>query len=139
MLDELEFGAAPARLRRRGTCSGEETVGVVMNFRESELVPKAIDGIARVFEQHQGGTFNATALRELDHHAYTVRIYTTDAICRQKLSYIQDLAAIYFSDRRPERDRSENISRVEFLGLEIKQAVASLRERFVEIRSSAAP
>jgi hypothetical protein len=109
-----------------------------MNLRESELVREAIDGIAQVFEQHEGGVFNATALKELDHLAYTVRICTTDAVCREKLGFIQDQAAVYFTDRRLKNHRKEKMPGVEFLRSEIKKAVVSLYARFVQIRSKAA-
>ena len=98
-----------------------------MNVEESELVGKAIDGIAEVFEQHPGGVFDPAALTKLDHHAYAVRIRTTDETCREKLGYIQDRAAVYFSRTGCEAYRGE-----------IDEAVSALRARFREMQSEAA-
>ena len=108
-----------------------------MSPREWELAREAVDAIARVFEQHEGGVFDVGALRKLDHHAYTVRISTADAVCREKLGDIQDRAAVYFSSRCGDRGRREGTPSVESLSLEIEQAVGALRARLQELGSAA--
>ena len=95
-----------------------------MSLREWERARAAVEAIARVFERHQGGVFDAGALRELDHHAYAVRVCTADRLCREILGRIQDRAAVYFSSRALS---------VESLGLEIEQAVGALRARLREL------
>ena len=99
-----------------------------MSLWEFELADEAVDRIALVFERHPGGVFDAAALTELDHHAYAVRICTSDAVCRKKLGLIQDCAAVYFSSEAPA---------VESLGYEIQTAIGSLRERLRQMRSDA--
>src|SRR4051812_47615214 len=89
---------------------------------ESKLVHKAIDAITRVIERHEGGARNAPAQREIDHHVSTVRIYTTDTVCREKFSYIQDQAALYFSGARHAD-----------AGSEIRRTLSSLRSRLHEL------
>ena len=89
---------------------------------ESRLVREAIDGVARIFELHDGGVFDAIALRELERHASAVRIYTTDAFCRERFTYIQEQAAVYFSSRRHEGVKSR-----------IENALAALRARLQQL------
>jgi hypothetical protein len=104
-----------------------------MSLWEFELADEAVDRIAQVFERHRGGAFDAAALRDLDHHAYAVRICTNDELCREKLGFIQDRAAVYFSDK----PREGEAPTVEVLGYEIQSAIGSLRERLCEMRSEA--
>jgi hypothetical protein len=117
---------------------GEEIAGTGMNLEEPELVSEAIDGIADVFARHPGGVFDPAALTRLDHHAYTVRIRTTDETCREKLGDIQDRAAVYFSGRGCEAYRRGQMSGAEVVRREIDAAVSALRARFREMQSEAA-
>jgi hypothetical protein len=109
-----------------------------MNLEESERVSEAIDGIADVFARHPGGVFDPAALTRLDHYAYAVRIRTTDETCREKLGYLQDRAAVYFSGRGCEAYRSGRMSGAEYVRRELDEAVSALRARLREMQSQAA-
>ena len=96
----------------------ESYEGEIMCPWESRLVREAIDGICQVFDRHKGGVFDAVALREVDRHASAVRIYTTDAFCRERFTYIQEQAALYFSSGKHEGVRPR-----------IEKALGALRAR----------
>ena len=108
-----------------------------MSPGESELVRKAVEGVMQVFAQHQGGVFNAAALRQVDLHASTVRIYTTDTVCRQWFTYIQDRAPIYFSSNLHEDYRIGQMSGVAVVGAEIRRALSALRAQLQRLENDA--